>query len=98
MKKLILLSLMTMGVGLAGTSAQAGGVAVFVSSFRVPVFVPPPPIFAPAIVLSTGCARPVVVGGPVYAPCYRPAPCYPVVYRGGFDHRPVICRDGHFRR
>jgi hypothetical protein len=93
MKKLILLGLMTIGLGVAGTSAQAGGVAVFVSPFRVPVFVPPVPILAPAVVVSTGCARPVVC-----APYYRPAPCGPVFYRGGFDHHPVICRDGHFRR
>lgn len=98
MKKLILLGLMTIGLGVAGTSAQAGGVAVFVSPFRVPVFVAPVPILAPAVVVSTGCARPVVVGAPCYAPCYRPAPCGPVFYRGGFDHHPVIHRDGHFRR
>ncbi len=89
---------MTIGLGVAGTSAQAGGVAVFVSPFRVPVFVPPAPILAPAFVVSTGCARPVVFGAPYCAPGYRPAPCGPVVYRGGFYHHPVICRDGHFRR
>jgi hypothetical protein len=97
MKKLILLGLMAIGVGMGGTLAQAGGITVFVSPFRVPVFVPPAPILAPAVVVSTGCAYPVVVRGPVCAPGYRPAFCGPVVYRGGFDHRPVICRDAHFR-
>lgn len=100
MKKLILLGLMAIGVGMAGTSAQAGGITVFVSPLRVPVFVPPAPILAPAVFVSTGCARPVVFGGPVCAPGCRPAPCGPVVYRGGdrfhggWGHGD---RDGHFR-
>jgi hypothetical protein len=82
MKKLILLGLIAMGVGAAGMSAQAGGFAVVVNPFRFPVFLPPPPIFAPAVFFSAGCPGPVIVRGD---------DCRPYYYRGdrfgGFDRR-----------
>ena len=94
MKKLILLGLITMGVGAVGTSAQAGG---FVFRLPVPVFLPPPPIFAPPVFFSRGCAAPVIVRGGNYGPYYRGD------WHGGFDrhdrfeHRDYGRHDGHSR-
>jgi hypothetical protein len=81
MKKLILLSLTVIGIGMAGTSAQAGGVTVFVSPFRVPFFVPPVPILAPAVVFSTGGYGPAVAGG-YCAPGYQGVRYVPGYYHG----------------
>jgi hypothetical protein len=68
MKKLILLGLIAIGVVAAGAPAQAGGFQVIVNPFpfRLPVFLPPPPIFVPAAFVPAGCAGPVVVRGDYY--------------------------------
>ncbi len=57
MKKLILLGLTVIGIGAAGTSAQAGGFVVVNPFCCLPVL-PPPPKFAPAVVFpQVVCAR-----------------------------------------
>jgi hypothetical protein len=66
MKKLILLSLITIGIGAAGATAQAGvfSVGVTVNGPRLPFFLPLPPLpilAPPAVVVGGGCASPVVV-------------------------------------
>jgi hypothetical protein len=92
MKKLILIGLIAIGVSVASVPAQAGGfsVGVVVSPLRLPVLLPPPPIFVPAVVVPAGCARPVVVRGGDCGPYFRP---------GGFGwsgHRVFVRRDAHF--
>ena len=63
MKKLILLSLITIGIGAAGATAQAGvfSVGVAVNAPRLPLFLPPLPILAAPTFAVGGCVGPVVV-------------------------------------
>jgi hypothetical protein len=97
MKKLILLGLIAMGVGAAGASAQAGGFAVVVNPFRFPAFLPPPPIFAPAVFFSGGCAGPVVVRGGGYGPYYRGDRYGRFDRHDRFEHRDFGRHDAHSR-
>lgn len=84
MKKLVLLGLITVGLGFASSSAQAGGFSFSISLGRhyappcpPPVYVaPPPPV----------CVRPVVVP--------RPIVCAPVCAPGYHGHGHRI---GHYR-
>ncbi|HXC98242.1 MAG TPA: hypothetical protein VN048_02790 [Verrucomicrobiae bacterium] len=99
MKKLILLGLIAMGIGAAGASAQAGGFAVVVNPFpfRVPAFLPPPPIFAPAAFFSGGCAGPVVVRGGDCGPYYRGGWYGRYDRHDRFEHRDYGRHEGHSR-
>jgi hypothetical protein len=94
MKKLILLSLITIGIGAAGATAQAGGLSfgITVNGPRLPFFLPPLPlILAPPVVVVGGCAQPVVVRdcGPDFR--YRGD-----VRRYGYDHRFDDRRDARY--
>jgi hypothetical protein len=69
MKKLILLSVLAIGLGASGATAQAGGLSVRVNvGLPLPLLPPLPPL--PVVVLPPaysvyGCVPPVVAG-PVY--------------------------------
>jgi len=77
MKKLILLGLVAIGVGV-GTTAKAGGFSINVALPRPPFFLPPPPpIVVPAPVPVAGCAPGVVYTPPVA--CVPPVVCAPRV-------------------
>jgi hypothetical protein len=93
MKKLILIGLIAIGVGAAAAPAQAGGISVGVvlNPCRLPVFLPPPPILAPVVVVPAGCARAVVVRGGDCRGYFR-ADRY-----ARFDHRFFERREAHFR-
>lgn len=93
MKKLILIGLIAIGVGAAAAPAQAGGfsVGVVLNPCRLPVFLPPPPILAPVVVVPAGRAHPVV---------FRGGDCRGY-FRAGrdvrFDHRFFERHEAHFR-
>lgn len=85
MKKIILLSLITIGIGAASVTAQAGGFPVLaVGPVRLPLPpLPPLPILAPPAVVFGGVyASPVVVGD-----CYPDFRYRGFVGRDRFDHR-----------
>jgi hypothetical protein len=94
MKKLILIGLIAIGVSVASVPVQAGGFSfgVVVNPFRLPVLLPPPPIFVPAVFAPAGCARPVVVRGGDCGPYFRAGGF------GWFGHRVIVRRDAHLRR
>jgi hypothetical protein len=79
MKKLILIGLVAIGIGAAGSTAHAGGISfglAFVRPPGLPAFLPAPPIPVPQI--TVGSERPAVVyNAPVV--CQPPVVCAPPV-------------------